>query len=141
VGCSPLWFLAVASDITGGTRIYLDTFVKELERAGVLPGDTDISSIDDLLAVMDRTVSQAADAIDIPSTAIADMRDSVDLLRENAGLIPGPQRLAEVFSQLKAAAAEQKRSPLSYRHWWQPVRFRLACTWGTRTSSPSMRRR
>ena len=112
VGFSPLWFLAVASDITGGTRVYLDTFVKELERAGVLPWDTDISSIDDLLAVLDRTVSQAADAIDIPPTAIADMRDSVNLLRENAGLIPGPQRLGEVFSQLKAAAAEQKRSPL-----------------------------
>ena len=112
VGFSPLWFLAVASDITGGTRIYLDAFVKELKRADVLPDGTDVSSIDDLLAVLDSTVGQAADAVDIPPTAVSDMRDSVDLLRVNAGQIPGPQRLAELFSQLNAAAREQKRSLL-----------------------------
>ncbi len=112
VGFSPLWFLAVASDVTNGTRVYLDTFVKELKKADVLPHSTDISSVDDLLAVLDRTVGQAADAIDIPPTAISDMRDSVAQLRENADLIPGPQRLAELFSQLNLAAREQRRSPL-----------------------------
>ena len=113
VGFSPLWFLAVASDVTGGTRAYLDAFVKELKKADVLPDSADISSVDDLLAVLDRTVGQAADAIDIPPTAVSDMRDSVELLRENAGLIPGPQRLAELFSQLNEAAREQRRSPLA----------------------------
>ena len=112
VGFSPLWFLAVASDVTGGTRVYLDAFVRELKKADILPDNTDVSSVDDLLAVLDRTVGQAADTIDIPPTAISDMRDSVDLLRENAELIPGPQRLAELFSQLNEAAREQKRSPL-----------------------------
>jgi len=113
VGFSPLWFLAAASDVTNGTRAYLDTFVGELKRVGVLPGSTDVSSVDDLLAVLDGASSQAADAIDIPPTAIADMRDAVELLRENAGLIPGPQRLADVFSQLNDAAREQKHSLLA----------------------------
>ena len=113
VGFSPLWFLAVASDVTGGTRVYLDAFVKELKKADVLPDNTDVSSVDDLLAVLDRTVGQAADTIDIPPTAVSDMRDSVSLLRENAQLIPGPQRLAELFSQLNEAAREQRRSPLA----------------------------
>ena len=113
VGFSPLWFLAAASDVTGGTRVYLDAFVRELKKADILPDDTDVSSVDDLLAALDRTVGQAADTIDIPPTAIADMRDSVELLRENAGLIPGPQRLAELFSQLNEAAREQRRSPLA----------------------------
>ena len=112
VGFSPLWFLAVASDVAGGTRVYLDAFVKELKKADVLPDSTDISSVDDLLSVLDRTVSQAADAIDVPPTAISDMRDAVVLLRENAELIPGPQRLAELFSQLNIAAREQRRSAL-----------------------------
>ena len=113
VGFSPLWFLAAASDVTGGTRVYLDAFVKELKKADVLPDSADISSVDDLLSALDRTVGQTADAIDIPPTALSDMRDSVDLLRENAGLIPGPQRLAELFSQLNEAAREQRRSPLA----------------------------
>ena len=68
VGFSPLWFLAVASDVTGGTRIYLDAFVQELKRADVLPDSTDVSSVDDLLSAFDRTVGQAADTIDIPPT-------------------------------------------------------------------------
>ena len=106
VGFSPLWFLAAASDVTGGTRVYLDAFVRELKKADVLPDNTDVSSVDDLLAVLDSTVGQAADTIDIPPTAISDMRDSVELLRENAEMIPGPQRLAELFSQLNEAARE-----------------------------------
>ena len=113
VGFSPLWFLAAASDVTGGTRVYLDAFVKELKKARVLPDSADVSSVDDLLAALDRTAGQAADAIDIPPTAISDMRDSVALLRENVELVPGPQRLAELFSQLNAAAREQRRSPLA----------------------------
>ena len=113
VGFSPLWFLAAASDVTGGTRVYLDAFVKELKKADILPDNTDVSSVDDLLAVLDKTIGQAADTIDIPPTAVSDMRDSVELLRENAGLIPGPQRLAELFSQLNDAAREQRRSPLA----------------------------
>ena len=112
VGFSPLWFLAVASDVTGGTRIYLETFVRELKWAGVLQDSTDVSSVDDLLNVLDRTARQAADAIDIPPTAIADMRDSLDLFRENSSLIPGPKRLGDVFTQLNEAANEQKRSLL-----------------------------
>ena len=113
VGFSPLWFLAVASDVSGGTRIYLEAFIRELKTVDVLPDDTDVSSVDDLLLVLDRVVGQAADAIDIPPTAIDEMRDSVELLRENAGLIPGPQRLADVFAQLDAAAREQDRSLLA----------------------------
>jgi hypothetical protein len=113
VGFSPLWFLAAASDVTNGTRVYLDAFVKELKRAGVLPESTEVSTVSDLLTVMDGASSQAADAIDIPPAAIADMRDAVDLLRENAELIPGPQPLANVFTQLSEAATEQKHSLLA----------------------------
>ena len=113
VGFSPLWFLAAASDVTNGTRAYLDAFVGELKRVRVLPDSTDVSTVNDLLALLDGASSQAADTIDIPPTAIADMRDAVDLLREHAELIPGPERLANVFSQLNDAAKEQNHSLLA----------------------------
>ena len=112
VGFSPLWFLAAASDVTNGTRVYLDTFVRELKRVNVLPESTDVSTVNDLLTLLEGASSQAADAIDIPPAAIADMRDAVDLLREHAELIPGPQRLADVFAQLSEVAREQKHSIL-----------------------------
>ena len=113
VGFSPLWFLAAASDVTNGTRAYLHAFVKELKGVGVLPESTDVSTVTDLLTVLDGASSQAADAIDIPPAAIADMRDAVELLREHAELIPGPQRLVEVFAQMNNAAREQKHSLLA----------------------------
>lgn len=113
IGFSPLWFLAAASDVTNGTRAYLDAFVAELKRVNVLPESTDVSTVDDLLALLDGASSQAADTIDIPPTAIADMRDAVELLREHAELVPGPERLADVFSQLNDAAREQKHSLLA----------------------------
>ena len=90
VGFSPLWFLAAASDVSNGTKAYLHAFVKELKGVGVLPESTDISTVNDLLNLLDGASKQAADTIDIPPEAIADMRDAVDLLRENAELIPEP---------------------------------------------------
>ena len=36
-GFSPLWILAAAADVTRGSRTYLDAFVGELVREGVLP--------------------------------------------------------------------------------------------------------
>ena len=113
VGFSPLWFLAAASDVTNGTRAYLHAFVTELKHVGVLPESTDVSTVNDLLRLLDGASRQAADAIDIPPAAIADMRDAVVLLKEHGGLIPGPQRLADVFSQLNEAAREQKHSLLA----------------------------
>ncbi len=112
VGFSPLWILAVASDITGGTRVYLDTFVKELKSAGVLTDRAEVSSVDDLLAAFDSTSGQAADMIDIPPMAVSDMRATLGLLRQNVALIPDPRRLAAIFSQINEAAREQNRSPL-----------------------------
>ena len=113
VGFSPLWFLAAASDVTNGTRVYLNAFAGELKRVGALPENADVSTVNDLLTALDGASSQAADAIDTPPTAIADMRDAVDLLRENAELIPGPQRLADLFKELNDAAREQKHSLLA----------------------------
>lgn len=113
VGSSPLWWLAAASDVTNGTRAYLDAFVRELKETGVLPESAYVSTVNDLLTVLDGATGQAADAIDIPPAAIGDMRDAVELLREHAELIPGPQRLAEVFAELTSVAREQKRSLLA----------------------------
>ena len=40
-GFSPLWLLAAASDISHGSRVYLESLVTELKRAGVLAEDAE----------------------------------------------------------------------------------------------------
>ena len=112
VGWSPLWLLAAAADVTGGTRAYLDTFVKELKSSGVLAADADVSSADDLLAALGGTSGQMADTIDIPPLALNEMRTSLNQFRQNAAALPDPRRLTQIFTEMNRAAAEQDRSLL-----------------------------
>ena len=42
VGWSPVWLLAGASDLVGGTKVYLRTLVGELRDAGVLAPDAEV---------------------------------------------------------------------------------------------------
>ena len=113
VGFSPLWILAAASDITFGTRAYLDTFVKELKRTKVLAESAEISSVDDLLAVLENSSGLAADTIDIPPVSVNHMRASMNTLRQNVALIPAPRNLATIFAEMNNTAREQNRSLLT----------------------------
>ncbi len=110
VGWSPLWLLAAAADVTGGTRAYLDTFVTELKSSGVLAADADVSSVDDLLAALGGTSGQMADTIDIPPMALDEMRASLSAFRQNAQSLPDPRDMVQVFGEMNKAAAEQNRS-------------------------------
>ena len=112
VGFSPLWLLAAASDVTGGVRTYLDAFVGELKSTGALADSADVSSVDDLLVLLENASSQAADTIDIPPVTIEHMRVSLGQFRRQAELVPGPNDLAGLFKELTDAAREQDRSLL-----------------------------
>ena len=113
VGFSPLWALAAASDTIGGTRAYLDSFAREIKDRGLVPENSDVSSVDELLAVLESTSGQVADTIDIPPVAVDQMRDTVSRFRRNTMNIPAPRRLACIFSEMKEAAREQNRSLLT----------------------------
>ena len=74
VGWSPLWLLAAASDLTGGTRAYLNAFVAELKKQGLLPAEMDIRSVDDLLSALEFSTASAADMVDLPPLKVQDLR-------------------------------------------------------------------
>lgn len=110
VGWSPLWLLAAAADLTGGTRTYLRAFVVQLQRDGLLPDDADIRSVDELLATLQSTSTVAADTIDVPPLTAREMRRSLGVLRSNAAALPGARAQARLFRQLQEAAHEEGRS-------------------------------
>jgi hypothetical protein len=112
LGWSPLWLLAAAADITGGTRAYLAALVAELQRSGALPAGTDIASVDALLQTLEGTSGIAADAVDLPPLNVAALRDSWTSLKANVELLPDPQALGVTFDELGAAAAAEGRSLL-----------------------------
>lgn len=112
VGWSPLWLLAGAADLTGGTRVYLRALVKELQREGLVSQDEEIHSVEGLLDTLEKTSSQVAETIDLPPLNVTDMRRSWQGLKEQVGHLPNQENLSNIYEQLKRVA-RQENLPLS----------------------------
>jgi hypothetical protein len=110
VGWSPLWLLAAASDIIGGSKAYLRALVADLKRTGHLPVDADVASYDDLLGRLEAGSGVLADAIDVPPMSVAEARSSFEALRRQASDLPAPDDLAELFWQLQTTSRQEGRS-------------------------------
>ena len=110
VGFSPLWILAAASDVMGGSKTYLRALVAELVAAGHLPADSDIGSYEDLLGRLETGSGVLADAIDVPPITLRDARVSLDALRRQATDLPPADDLASLFQDMQAIAKREGRS-------------------------------
>jgi len=110
VGWSPVWLLAAAADVMGGTQVYLRALVEDLQREGALPPHAQIASVEGLLNSLEDTLGQAADTVDMPPLNLEDMRKSWRELQENASRLPDPDRLARIYENLKAVADQEGRS-------------------------------
>jgi hypothetical protein len=159
-GFSPLWLLAAASDISRGSRIYLDSLVTELKRAGVLADEAELGTVDDLLAALEGASGTTARLVDLPPLELAQLRTSVAELRSSAGELPSPQELAALYDGLKRTAARERRPLLEvssgiglafllsarevgrehvvvpYREDWQPLRREGFAAYARRTAEP-----
>ena len=113
VGWSPVWVLAAASDISGGTRVYLHALVAELQARDLLPREVQIESVEDLLGKLEQTSGLLADTVDVPPLQVAEMRASWAALKERAADLPDATALAEIFAALQAVGAREGQSLLT----------------------------
>jgi hypothetical protein len=111
-GFSPLWLLAGASDVARGSRVYLAALVGELKEAGVLGDEVEVSSVDELLGVLERGAGRTARLVDIPPLELAELRTSLGELRSEADSLPTPQALGALFRALQEEARRENRSLL-----------------------------
>lgn len=111
-GFSPLWVLAAAADVTGGSRAYLDTLVRELVREGLLPREARIDSVDQLLAALQGVSGTSARMIDIPPLEVEALRQSLDDMRRDARSLPSQDELARVYQAIRLAAEREGMSML-----------------------------
>ena len=159
-GFSPLWLLAAVADITRGSRVYLGALTDELKAAGVIQDDVDVSSVDELLGVLEGTSGRTARLIDIPPLELAGLRTSIRELGEEATDLPSQEQLASLYDGLRRTAAAEDRSLLEvsqgvgmafvtsarkvssthvampYREDWQPVRDEGFAAYARRVSRP-----
>jgi hypothetical protein len=110
VGFSPLWVLAAASDVMGGSKAYLRALVAELEATGHLPQDTDVASYEELLSRLETGSGVLADAIDVPPMSLREARASFDALRRQASDLPPAEDLATLFREMQSTARREDRS-------------------------------
>jgi hypothetical protein len=110
VGWSPLWLLAAAADLTGGTRVYLRALVAELRGAGVLPIESTIASVEELLTTLEHSSGLLADTIDVPPLNLPEMRASWQALQQHMSELPDAESLAVLFEDLKQVAAREGQS-------------------------------
>lgn len=112
LGWSPLWLLAVASDVTSGTRSYLAALVAELQQRQLLAADANIDSVDALLKSLEDTSGVAADTVDLPPLDVSALRSSWETIKANAQSLPEPTALADTFDQLRETARTEGQSLL-----------------------------
>ena len=110
VGWSPVWLLAGASDLIGGSKAYLRVLVAELKEAGVLSAEEDVASFEELLTALEGTSGVLADTVDVPPLNVAGVRASWQELRRQAADLPDARGLEEIFSELRLAARREDRS-------------------------------
>ena len=159
-GFSPLWLLAAASDVTHGSRVYLQALVAELERAGVLSPGSEPGTVDDVLSALEGTSGTTARLVDLPPLELADLRASLSELRSSAAELPTPQELAGLYRGLLRTAARERRPLLEvssgmglafalsarnvgrdhivvpYREDWRPLRDEGFAAYARRVSAP-----
>ena len=159
-GFSPLWLLAAASDVSRGSRVYLQALVAELKRAGVLSEEAQLGSVDDLLGALEGTSGTTARLVDLPPLELADLRASLAELRASAEELPSPQELASLYQGLQRTAEQERRSLLEvssgmglafvlsarnvgrdhvvspYREDWRPLREEGFAAYSRRVSRP-----
>jgi hypothetical protein len=112
IGWSPLWLLAGASDLVGGTKVYLRALVAELRDAGVLAADADVASFEDLLTALEGTSGVLADTVDVPPLNVPSVRTSWQELQRQAAELPDADDLEKLFAALQLAARQEGRSIL-----------------------------
>ncbi|HLV43749.1 MAG TPA: hypothetical protein VKY39_02250 [Aggregatilineales bacterium] len=110
IGWSPVWVLAAAADLTGGTRLYLHALVDDLKVEGVVPADAHIDSVEELLETLERVTAHGADMVDLPPLNVAGMRQSWQALGQHAAELPNPERLARIYADLQHVASQEGRS-------------------------------
>lgn len=114
---SPLWVLALFSDVTMGTKKYLNTLADELKKQGVLEKSATIDSIDSILDSLQKTSGILADNLDTPPLTVEQLKESVKKLRAEANRVDlakavPTEDLAAIWDEIQKTASTEGRSLL-----------------------------
>lgn len=109
---SPMWVLAVVSDLAYGTKSYVSEVARELQEQGVIDDTSTIHNVDDVLDAIQRASGSTASTFDKPPLSVAELRKTIEETRENLreadlrNLIPQAE-LQKYWSAMQQVASEE----------------------------------
>ena len=114
---SPMMFLAIISDVSYGSNVYLRQLADDLKQQGVLDEQSTIDHVSDLVDALQDTTSRGADAFNAPPVNIEALQQTITETRESLNKIDPttvfPQReLEKLWKDIESTAAESNASML-----------------------------
>ena len=78
---SPLWVLAIVSDVAYGSQVYLKELADELRQQGLIEETSTIHNVQDLLGAVKQASGTAASSFDQPPLSLDELQKSVEQTR------------------------------------------------------------
>lgn len=79
---SPMWMLAIVSDVAYGSKVYVQELAAELKEQGLIDEHSTIEHVDDILEAVQNASGEAASMIDAPPLSAAALKVSLNKTRE-----------------------------------------------------------
>lgn len=78
---SPVWFMAIVSDVAYGTKEYVSELADELKKQGLIDENSTINNVDDVLDAVQNASGQTASLFDTPPLSVEQLRESLEKTR------------------------------------------------------------
>jgi len=114
---SPLWVMAIVSDVCYGSKSYVQELASELVKQGVISESSTIHHVDDILDAVQRATGTAVSAFDKPPFSIDELRQTISNTRDTLSeadvrkLLPESE-LRDLWSEMRQVAEEENVSLL-----------------------------
>lgn len=82
---SPVWLMAIVSDVAYGSKSYLHELAGELRKKGLIDETSTIHNVDDLLAAVKDASGQTASLVDSPPLSVEQLKESLAATRKAVG--------------------------------------------------------
>lgn len=81
---SPLWMLAIVSDVAYGTKSYVVELAEELKKQGIIDDTSTIHHADDVLEAIQNATGKTATLFDTPPLSVEQLRETLEQTRAAA---------------------------------------------------------
>ena len=78
---SPLWLLAIVSDVAYGTKSYVQELAAELKKQGLIDENATITRVDDVLEAVRSSTGHAAGLFDAPPLSVDELKQTLEQTR------------------------------------------------------------